>query len=248
MTGKPLAIAGMMPVTLLDYPGKIAATVFLQGCDMACPFCHNSGLIPCHAGTPGPDGDSVLAYLWKRRNLLDGVVVSGGEPTLQDAAAFLQEIRNIGLLVKLDTNGLMPDRLSDWIGNGLVDYVAVDVKNSPGLYAATAGLPRVDVDRILESIRVLSGSGIPHEFRTTVVPGLHSPESIDDLCREFIPRDAAYWLQPFVCRDTVPDASLTEPSDRFLLECLAAARKHVPAAAIRGRDVETGQVRRRHKM
>lgn len=230
-------IGGIQKLTLLDFPGKTAATLFLPGCNMNCPFCHNSELI--HGPQETEDYDAVMRFLEKRRRVLDGVVISGGEPSLQDIAPLLRDIRKLNYAIKIDTNGLRPDRVSEWIASGLVDYIAMDIKNAPGKYAATAGLPEQDdtiLPRIRKSIRILMNSGIQYEFRTTVAVPLHEPKDFKAI-RELISGAALYFIQPFVLRDTVPDQTLQEPSDTMLKEALSFVRPYVQHAEIRGRDI-----------
>ena len=162
-------IQGLQKMTLLDYPGRVACTVFLGGCDLRCPFCHNGGLVlgPMPAGL---DSEELLAFLRKRRGLLDGVCVTGGEPLLRPGLpGLLREIRALGYSVKLDTNGSHPQRLRAVVEAGLADYVAMDVKNSPGRYAETAGVPGLDLRPIRESVAFLLEGTVDYEFRTTVV-------------------------------------------------------------------------------
>lgn len=226
-------ITGFSKLTLLDYPGLVAAEIFLSGCNMRCPFCQNAELTADQAAIPD---EQIFPYLESRRGMLDGVVVTGGEPTLHDASPLLSRLKAMDYKVKLDTNGLRPDALCDWIDKGLVDYVAMDVKSSPSGYATACGLTSPDTRAIRRSISLIRDSGLPYEFRTTVTPSLHSPDGIGELCRELIPGASAYWLQPFVMWDTVPDRSLAECGETFLRECLTAARVHVPSARVRGKD------------
>ena len=162
-------------MTLLDYPGKVACTVFLSGCNFRCPFCHNAGLVlsPC-AQDLIPE-ERFFAFLQKRKGILDGVCITGGEPCLQpDLADFIRRIREGGFAVKLDTNGSFPDVLQVLLQQGLLDYVAMDVKNAPARYAETCGVPGFDPAPVERSVRLLQQSGVPFELRTTVVAGLHT--------------------------------------------------------------------------
>ena len=162
-------IQGLQKMTLLDYPGRVACTVFLGGCDLRCPFCHNGGLVlgPMPAEL---DSEELLAFLRKRRGLLDGVCVTGGEPLLRpDLPELLSQIKELGYPVKLDTNGGRPAQLRALAEAGLVDYVAMDVKNSPGRYGETAGVPGLDLAPFRESVSFLLQGTVDYEFRTTVV-------------------------------------------------------------------------------
>lgn len=193
-----MRILGLQKLSLVDFPGKVAATVFTGGCDLRCPFCHNAPLVLPGRGTSALDAGGVLDFLASRRGLLDGVVLSGGEPLLQpDAADFLAEVKAMGFAVKLDTNGCDPARLAEILDRGLVDYVAMDVKNAPARYAETVGVPDFDLAPVEESIRLLRKSTVDYEFRTTLVRELHRPEDLDAIAAwlEGAPR---YYLQNFV--------------------------------------------------
>ena len=209
-------ICGLQKMTLLDYPGKVACTVFLGGCNFRCPFCHNSELF---MGNPQKlmENAEFFTFLEKRKGLLDGVCVSGGEPTLyKDLPDFLEKIKDMGFVVKLDTNGSRPAVLKDLMEKGLVDYVAMDVKNSPDCYAQTVGLETLDLAPVEESLRMLIGGTIPYELRTTLVAQLHNAASIQDMgawLSELVPGKQAekLFLQSFVDRDTVLFAGLSAP-------------------------------------
>ncbi|MGI5869535.1 MAG: anaerobic ribonucleoside-triphosphate reductase activating protein [Kiritimatiellia bacterium] len=166
-----MILAAYLPLTLCDYPGKIAAIVFTQGCNFRCPWCHNAHLIPPTGGAPPVDPEAVLAEVAARRSngLVEGIVVSGGEPTLQpDLPDFLRRCKTAGLDVKLDTNGARPDVLRACFDGGLVDFVAMDVKAPWDKYAALAGR-QVDVEAVRASLQMIAASGVPHQFRTTRV-------------------------------------------------------------------------------
>lgn len=186
-----MRIAGMQKLTLLDYPGLTAATVFTPGCNLRCPFCHNSKLIEGGTEEAFDDSDGVLAFLRTRHGLLDGVCVSGGEPLLQPGIdAFCRSVKELGFAIKLDTNGTHPDRLGSLLKAGLVDYVAMDLKNAPERYAETTGREELDLAPITESMRLLlaqdpAAGGAAYEFRTTVVRELHAREDLIQL---------AYWI------------------------------------------------------
>ena len=201
-------ISGLQKMTLLDLPGKVACTVFLQGCNYRCPFCHNSDLLP-GKGEELMTTAELLAFLRKRQGLLDGVCISGGEPTLcPELEELLRKIKALGFAVKLDTNGSRPQVLKDLIEKGLVDYVAMDVKNSPQRYAETVGLTRFDLGPTEESLRALIGGTVDYELRTTVVRPLHDDASILDMgvwLGELVPgkKPRRLFLQTFVDRESV---------------------------------------------
>ena len=192
-----MQIHGFNKTTLLDYPEHIAATVFTGGCNFRCPFCHNGELVLDPGCQPLISEEEVLSYLKKRQGILQGVCVTGGEPTLQkDLKDFLGKIKELGYLVKLDTNGYRPGVLWDLLQNGLVDYVAMDLKASRKNYATAAGLKTMDLSRIEESIGILKSSGIPYEFRTTVVKGIHRVEEFENIGR-WIAGCPVYYLQNY---------------------------------------------------
>lgn len=196
-----MLILGLNKTTLLDYPGCVAATIFTGGCNFRCPFCHNSGLVLMPSAGEVISEEEVLAFLKKRRNVLKGVCITGGEPTLQaDLPDFISRIREIGYQVKLDTNGYKPKTLKSLLEEGLLDYVAMDIKNSPDKYAVSSGMDGMEHDfnlgKIRESVDLLMGGSVEYEFRTTVVRELHT---LGDLVRigEWIRGCRAYFLQKF---------------------------------------------------
>jgi len=233
-----MRISGLQKMTLLDYPGKIACTVFLGGCNFRCPFCHNGELLD-GSGEPVMDEQEFLGFLSKRKGLLDAVCISGGEPTLQAGLAdLLEKIKKMGYLTKLDTNGSRPEVLKALVERGLLDYVAMDIKNSPERYAQTAGAA-VQPEKIEESIRYLLEDHVDYELRTTVVAQLHDVESVVKMgewvtaCADG--KKAKRWfVQPFVDRDTVLFTGLSRPNEEQLsefAECLGAFSVY---SAIRG--------------
>lgn len=229
-----IAIAGLQKTTLLDYPGKLAAVLFLRGCNLRCPFCHNAPLTECGPGEI--DEADVFTFLEKRRKLLDGVCLTGGEPLLQpELPELIRRIRSLGLSVKLDTNGTLPDRLGALLKEGLLDYVAMDIKNAPERYAETTGVRGIDISRIMRSASLLLESGLDFEFRTTVVHRLHDLEDFEKI-GQWLRGDEKYFLQCFVPNDAVFDQTLTAPSREFLSDALAVLRRTIPRAALRGTD------------
>lgn len=230
-------IQGLQKMTLLDWPGKVACTVFLGGCDFRCPFCHNSELL----SGPMPilmDQEGLLEFLRKRQGLLDGVCVTGGEPLLRPGLpGLLDGIKNLGFPVKLDTNGNHPDRLVRLWEQGLVDYVAMDVKNAPERYEETVGVDGLDLARVRESVSFLLEGSVPYEFRTTVVRELHAESDLRSLA-EWIAGAEAWFLQSFIDEESVLGGTgrfhAWEPDE--LRHILPELQRIVPTAALRGID------------
>lgn len=230
-----MIVSGLQKLTLLDYPGRVACTVFTGGCNFRCPFCHNAPLVLPECIAQDTTEDEVLAFLKRRVGILDGVAVTGGEPLLhRDIAALLEKIKALGYSVKLDTNGSFPDRLIELVRAGLVDRVAMDIKNSPELYARTAGLDRLDLAAIEKSRDFLLSGAVDYEFRTTAVKGLHTEESIARAA-EWISGAKEYYLQQFKDSGAVLniDGLGAFNEDEMHRLCLAAA-VYVPAAQVRG--------------
>lgn len=230
-----MKLHGLQKMTLLDFPGRVACTVFLGGCDYRCPFCHNFELADGSAKPVMEDGE-LFAFLEKRRGLLDGVAITGGEPCLRpDLPELMRRIRGMGYAVKLDTNGAHPDRLAAILEEGLADYVAMDLKNSPEKYARTAGLERLDLAPVRESVRLLMDGGADYEFRTTVVDELHEAADFEAI-GAWIAGAKRYFLQTFTDRDTVPFEGFHAPSAERMGEYLAIVKRYVPDSRLRGVD------------
>ena len=228
-----LIIKGVQKLTLLDYPGHLAATVFTPGCNLRCPFCHNGSLV-LDPGIPGLTEQEVLEFLASRAGRLDGVCITGGEPLLQQGLReFILKVRALGLAVKLDTNGFFPARLRELLEGGLVDYVAMDIKNSPRRYGETSGVEGLIISPVLESIRLLRTSEVEHEFRTTLVRELHDPQSVREAA-ELVAGAEHYFLQSFKDSGDILRPGLSAFSQQELQQLLAAAREQVPAAQLRG--------------
>lgn len=192
-----MQIYGFNKTTLLDYPEHIAATVFTGGCNFRCPFCHNSGLVLNPAEQNEISEKAVLEHLERRKGILEGVCITGGEPTLQpDLLGFIRKIKELGYLVKLDTNGYRPDVVGQLLRLGLLDYVAMDIKASKEKYACAAGVQELELTRIEQSVDLLKNSGIPYEFRTTVVKGIHEIKEFEEIGR-WLSGCRAYYLQAF---------------------------------------------------
>lgn len=174
-----MLIYGLQKLSLLDYPGKLAATIFTGGCNLRCPFCHNASLVTRFSDCVRISEEDVFSFLKKRKGLLDGVCITGGEPLLQeDLADFIINVREMGFLVKLDTNGAYPEKLEALIRRSLLDYVAMDIKNSYEKYPLTTGVPNFDTSPVIKSVKLLLDSKVPYEFRTTLVSPLHTEADI----------------------------------------------------------------------
>ena len=238
-----MRIDGLQKMTLLDFPGKVACTVFTGGCNFRCPFCHNGELVLDPGCQPAIPEEEVLSYLKKRRGILQGVCVTGGEPTLQkDLKEFLKKIKELDYSVKLDTNGYMPAILWDLMQDHLIDYVAMDLKASRENYAKTVGLRNMDISRIEESIGILKSSEIPYEFRTTVVKGIHTVEEFEEIGK-WIEGSPAYYLQNYQENENclyrmiqTEDFSYETFSREELEQMAELVRKYVGKVALRGVD------------
>lgn len=234
-----MKISGLQKMTLLDYPGKVACTIFLGGCNFRCPFCHNSELLGQDAPQYITEAE-LFSFLQKRQGLLEAVCISGGEPTLQpELPAFIQKIKELGYLVKLDTNGYKPEVLHQLLHSGLLDYVAMDVKNDEEHYPLTCGLSSLNMDAIRESLQQLLKGDVAYELRTTVVEQLHSTisfENITYMLQQLSPHKQckSYYLQPFVDRDTVLYSNFTAPSVAKLFEYKEILQKWSETVEIRG--------------
>ena len=230
-----MLVSGLQKLTLLDYPGKVACTVFTGGCNFRCPFCHNSALVLPDQLAHDSSAEQVLAFLRKRVGVLDGVAVTGGEPLLHpDIADFLKEIKAMGFLVKLDTNGSFPDRLIGIVEAGLADRVAMDIKNAPALYAKTVGLERFDLAGVTKSKDFLLEGRVDYEFRTTVVRGLHTEESLL-AAAEWIRGAREYYLQQYKDSGAILDAEGLGAFDADEMHRLAdAVREIIPTVEVRG--------------
>lgn len=229
-----MRLCGMQKLTLLDYPGKTAAIIFTAGCNFRCPFCHNASLVTHIDGAPLEEG-SVLEFLKKRGGVLEGVVITGGEPLLHgDISEFMRKIKALGYAIKLDTNGSFPEHLAQIIREGLCDYVAMDVKAPLEDYAEVIGTNDIDTDAIRRSIELLLSGDVEYEFRTTVVKGLHTKDSIERIA-DMIPAARAYYLQAFKDSGDLIDArGLSAFSKEEMQDLCDTAKKHLPNVGIRG--------------
>ncbi len=237
-------IAGIQKLTLLDYPGRCAATIFTPGCNLRCPFCHNASLVDPEELKKSLsengliDPKEVLEFLKSRKGRLTGLAVTGGEPLMQPGIMeFLRDVKDIGYAVKLDTNGTNPERLRALLTAGIVDYVAMDYKNCREKYSATAGVPE-SVGRILYENTLLSKafikqSGVDHEYRTTIVKELHTVDDVRRMAQE-LEGEEKYFLQSFTDSGDILTEGCSPCSKEELDEMLAAAREYIPGAQLRG--------------
>lgn len=192
-----MQINGFQKLTLLDFPEKTACIVFTAGCNFRCPFCHNASLVTHIDNSYNVSEEEVFSYLEKRKGLIEGVCISGGEPLLQpDIKEFIKKVKNLGYAVKLDTNGSSPQKLIDLVNSGLVDYVAMDIKNSKEKYALTVGINNLNMADIEKSVEFLLSSKVAFEFRTTVTDGLHEIEDIEKIA-DWIGGADKYFIQNF---------------------------------------------------
>ena len=230
-----MKIHGLQKMTLLDFPGHVACTVFTGGCDFRCPFCHNFELVDGSA-SPLMEDEELIAFLEKRKGLLDGVAFTGGEPCLQkNLPDLMRRVKSMGYAVKLDTNGNHPEMLRRMMEEGLVDYVAMDIKNSPEKYAMTAGLEKLDLSAVKESVRLLMEGNVDYEFRTTVVAEFHEEEDFV-VIGEWLKGAKAYYLQSFTDRDSVPFGNLHAPSREEIYTFCRTVQRNIPNTHVRGVD------------
>ena len=228
-----MRIDGLQTLTLLDYPGKVACTVFTSGCNMRCPFCHNASLV-CGEVPPFMEKEEFFAFLKKRTGVLDGVCVTGGEPLLQEGLiSFLLEVKEKGFTTKLDTNGLLHDRLRAVVEAGAVDYVAMDIKNCKARYVETAGVPGLDLAPIEKSVQFLMECSVDYEFRTTVVKELHNKADFDEIGR-WLKGAKRYFLQSFKDSGDILSPGLSPMEKADLLEIRDRLRAEIPGVELRG--------------
>jgi pyruvate formate lyase activating enzyme len=228
-------IAGLQKLTLLDFPGKVACTLFTRGCNFKCPFCHNASLVVRANEQQLYSNDEILAFLKKRSGVLDGVAITGGEPTLMPGLYdFIGEIKALGYAVKLDTNGTRPDVIKRLVENDLVDYVAMDIRNHPAKYAFTVGLPEgYDLARIIESKNYLMEGNVDFEFRTTVAKPFHTEEDFY-LIGEWLKGSEKYFLQQFKDSGDIIGKEISSYNESEMVKFLNALLPFVPNAQLRG--------------
>ena len=226
-----MKISGLMKLTLLDFPGRTACTVFTSGCNFRCPFCHNATLVRGE----GEDisEEEFFNFLSKRQGMLDGVAVTGGEPLMHpEVVDFARRVRDMGFMVKIDTNGSYPDRLRELVETGLCDYVAMDIKSSPEGYERAAGT-KVPMENIKESVSFLMNSGIDFEFRTTVARGVVLPGDFEGIGK-WIAGDEKYFLQGFIDSGDILGEGVGAYSAGEMKSFLETVKKYVPKAELRG--------------
>ena len=235
-----MKIQGLQKLTLLDYPGKLAATIFTAGCNFRCPFCHNASLVTQIRDEADLPTEEVLDFLKKRNTVLQGVCISGGEPLLQrDIEDFLRSLKAFGYQVKLDTNGSNFDKLKNLLDQKLVDYVAMDIKNAPDKYGGTIGLEEnIFLKDILLCVDYLKGSPVPYEFRTTLVREFHKREDMERI-GQWLKGAKNYYLQEFVDSGDLIQTGLRPYNKEVMEQALAIVQQYVPGAKIRGMDSKT---------
>ena len=228
-----MKIEALQKLTLLDFPQKMACTIFTHGCNFRCPFCHNALLVtnPQEAFIPE---EEILSFLEGRKGKLEGVCITGGEPLMQEGLEdFMRKIKDMGFLIKLDTNGSFPGKLKSLCKQGLVDYVAMDIKNSQKKYAVTAGKKLFDLSAVNESVDFLISGNIPYEFRTTVTRDYHTLQDLLDIAK-WISGSDAWYLQQFVDSGNLIDSECTGYTNEELKEMYKAVKKHLPCTQLRG--------------
>lgn len=230
-----MIIGGIQKLTLLDYPGKVACTFFTVGCNMRCPFCHNASLVARAKDADICDSRDIMDLLKKRQGILDGVVISGGEPTLMGGLyEFICSVKELGYDVKLDTNGTSPSILSRLIDDGMLDYVAMDIKNSPDMYDITCGLNGKSVlGDVSKSIEILMENKVDFEFRTTLVSPYHTQDSIKRM-GQWIAGDEKLYLQHFVDSGDLVGNGVSAIDFEYASRLLDAVRLYVKNAQLRG--------------
>ena len=225
---------GFQKLTLLDYPGHVACTLFTAGCNFRCPFCHNASLVTHIGDSEHYSEEFVLDYLSKRKGIIDGVCITGGEPLLHDGLKdFIKKVKDMDYLVKLDTNGYLPDSLISLVDNGLVDYVAMDIKNSKEKYVLSAGIDSLDITQIEKSVSFLLENHVEYEFRTTVVNELHTLQDIESAA-EWISGAQKYFLQSFTDSGDLICDNLSAVETQTIKMMQEVASKYVKNVEIRG--------------
>lgn len=227
-------IQGIQKLTLLDYPGKMACTVFTAGCNLRCPFCHNASLVVNPPKESAYSQEEIFSFLKKRKGILDGVAITGGEPLIQsDLEEFIVKTRELGYSVKLDTNGTNPEKLRKLIDNNLLDYVAMDIKGSKNSYSQCVGIPNYDTTKIEKSVEILKAGNIDYEFRTTVAKGLHTTQDIAEI-GEWLRGAKRYFLQGFEDSGDLIGFGLSAFSKEQMLELQEIMKQYVPNCEVRG--------------
>ena len=229
-----MVFGGFQKLTLLDYPEKTACTLFTAGCNFSCPFCQNASLINPNGSNQTQSIPEILKFLKTREGLLDGVCISGGEPLIQDGlSAFIDEVKALGFLVKLDTNGSFPGKLEKLIASGKIDYIAMDIKNTPEKYAETIGLPVYDITPVKDSITMLLAGKVSYEFRTTVIYEFHTADDLISIA-SWISGAGKYVLQQFADSEGVKQSGLHSYSAEEIQQLLLGIKEILPNTELRG--------------
>lgn len=229
-----MKIQGLQKLTLLDYPEKVACTVFFAGCNFRCPFCHNASLVVSIPEEADTTEEKVFAFLKKRQGILDGVCITGGEPLMQpEIEGFIRKIKELGYAVKLDTNGSYPEKLKQLVQEGLVDYVAMDIKNSLDVYDMTAGTDGSFLEAVKESVSFLKKGTVPYEFRTTVTKNFHQKENFVKI-GEWLQGAEKYFLQSFVDSGDLICPNVKGCDEKEMKAFLSIAKDYIPNASVRG--------------
>ena len=227
-------ICGYQKTTLLDYPGHVAATIFTGGCNFRCPFCHNSDLVVNSTMSPCISQEEIFSFLKKRKNVLSGICITGGEPTLQtNLSEFIKKVRSLGYKIKLDTNGYRPDVISSLLEDNLLDYIAMDIKAGLSNYAKVSGIPNLDTSKIKESISIIENSGIDYEFRTTIVKELHNIQDFLEIS-EMLSSSSSYFIQSFKDSGNILTPGLSSCDTDTLNQYLAIVKNKLPFSSLRG--------------
>lgn len=225
---------GFQKLTLLDYPGKVACTLFTAGCNLRCPFCHNASLVTHIDNVVSYDEGEILDFLQKRQGILEGVCITGGEPLMQSGVTdFIKKVKELGYSVKLDTNGTFPEKLTMLAESKLIDYVAMDIKNCKEKYALTSGITDLNIGNIEKSVEFLLSGKIGYEFRTTVVTEFHTPQDIGEIAK-WIKGADKYYLQNFVDSGDLIADGLCAVSPEIMQNMRAIASEFIPNTQIRG--------------
>lgn len=229
-----MLILGLQKTTLLDYPGKVASTIFTGGCNFRCPYCHNRDLVMPPADVLAYSLDEIFEHLKNKKKVLDGVCITGGEPTLhKDLPEFIKQIKDMGLLVKLDSNGTNPDMLSILIGNGLIDYVAMDIKHSKEKYNSIASMSHFDIKPIEDSVALLKEGAIDYEFRTTIMKECHEASDMQSI-GQWLAGAKAYYLQSYKESEQVINPIFSPHSLETLESFVEILKPYIPNTNLRG--------------
>ena len=229
-------ICGYQKTTLLDYPGHVAATFFTGGCNFRCPFCHNSDLITYPSSTDNISEEEIFTFLKKRKNILSGICITGGEPTLQpDLAEFIEKVRSYGYKIKLDTNGYRPEVIADLLEKNLLDYIAMDIKAGYSNYITASGISNLIIKKIKDSVSIIENSGIPYEFRTTVVKELHNETDFQEIADMISPK-SPYFIQSFKDSGNILISGLSSCNNEELNKFLSIVKEKLPNSSLRGID------------